>query len=83
MTKFANRESKRNYIRKYKRDANAIYCPRCGFKTVHYALPAEEEGNSNVTCEVCQYTTYKNVSGLKSMEQAKAPEVRRRVFGTQ
>lgn len=55
-----NRQEKREYFRKYKRDPDAIYCPKCKHKTRHMALPHED------TCDVyCECCYNKLASGIK------------------
>lgn len=46
-----NRTEKREYFRKYKRDVDCIYCPKCKHKTRHLALPHED--TCDIYCEVC------------------------------
>lgn len=67
------RRERRAYKRMMQSDSRAVFCKKCGFKTLHYALPVEGKKRCMIVCEIChniagfsdKYEPYKLAEGYK------------------
>jgi len=79
-----NREQRRAHYRENKSNPNAIFCPKCGHKTRHVALPMdkhyamdnmptpENEVECNIVCSACGNVLRSYIKGVKPYEYVKA-----------
>ena len=72
-----NREERRKHYKENKSNDKAIYCPRCGHKTRHVAIPAskeyamrakflppDKEQGCHVVCVACGNILRADIKGL-------------------
>lgn len=48
-----NREERREYLRRNKKNKNLSKCPKCGFKSLFYSA-ARGETDTVIKCDICQ-----------------------------
>ena len=65
-----NRAQRRAYLRTNKRNPLASYCEKCKGKTLHIAIPVNEE-ECVVVCECCKTITIPETKGLAPYEYVK------------